>query len=450
MPELRPLGIRGDARYRVVDEARIVEVLLLHGWGFEIRAGERAAAERAAIAALAHWIALGLPFEIAADGMRRFDPAEVVNFCRWSSRHRGDRIWEERFLANGRRLIASHHRTSAPPDAPLLPDALGPRRFTVTLRREFVVGAARRGKRRLLRLPLPLEDAALTDLSVTPLLPCDVAPDIAIAPGRLDARIVAPERPTIVLGVEASFTARPTISGPPRAPLATADRELYTRPDEGLIRTSPRIRALADELGGTAREPLALVERFWNHLLDDLTWGVVHYDELDPAAPIDWVLDTGWFDCQLGSALLVALCRAKGIPARLVGGYLIAPTSPSYHFWAEVWLDDRGWAPFDSVCSDLAAGAPHGAWRHYFFGRLDYRMKTQCLPRIFNLSPSVRFPRSWHALAQPDGDGVEIATIDNDTGALVYREWLRVQRDDTPADASPAAVAKPSVNAAPL
>ena len=85
-----------------------------------------------------------------------------------------------------------------------------------------------------------------------------------------------------------------------------------------LIRISPRIRTLAAELAGSAQGPWATVQRFWDFILDQLISGIMHYDQLDVPYPADQVLDAGWFDCQLGSALLAALCRARRIPARLV------------------------------------------------------------------------------------------------------------------------------------
>src|SRR6202007_979669 len=109
--------------------------------------------------------------------------------------------------------------------------------------------------------------------------------------------------------------------------------ELYTRPSEYLIRITPRIRALADALAGPLRDPWMVVLRFWHFLLDRPNSGVIHYDELDRRHPMDWVVDNGWHDCWLGSGLLAALCRARGIAARIVSGYLLYPKFPSFHYW---------------------------------------------------------------------------------------------------------------------
>jgi hypothetical protein len=171
---------------------------------------------------------------------------------------------------------------------------------------------------------------------------------------------------------------------------------------------------------------MALLARIVDFVMDELAIGAVRYDRLDRAAPLDTILDIGWCDCQMASALLVALCRARGVPARLVSGYWLIPTASSGHYWAEAWVDGR-WLPFDSAAWELAAGGRDLAWRDYYFGRVDHRMTTQVLPRTFNLAPSVRLPARWHALQGIDGDGIAMWTVDDATGALVFRDRIAVR-----------------------
>lgn len=55
--------------------------------------------------------------------------------------------------------------------------------------------------------------------------------------------------------------------------------------------------------------------------------------------------------CRDQAVLLMALCRAKGIPARFVSGYHLKSaadaTQHDLHAWAEVWIPDGGWRGFD-------------------------------------------------------------------------------------------------------
>ena len=349
-----PLG--ADGRNRIFEEGCIVDYLLLCGWARESRCGDRAPAKREARLALDRWVGLGLPFERPAGGVRHFDPAEVLNMLKWSGAQHGDPFWEERFIATGRALIRAFHPSPAAHGVPPRPAMLMPTRIDFTLQREFDLRYFGTGTRTLLRMPLPLEDHALRELAIECVAPPEVDVDFAIAPGRVDARFAAPEAPMITLGVRVSFTVGPGVPDPQPLPLSLIERKLYTRPAEGLIKVDARIAALAARLAGGERDAWIAATKFWNFVHDELTWGAVDYALLDADRPLDHVLDTGWYDCQAGSALLVALCRAIDIPARIVSGYLLYPASPSYHWWAEVWLDDRGWIPLDTIGSDLTAG----------------------------------------------------------------------------------------------
>ena len=115
-----PVAVRPDARYRVVDEARIIDLIALAGWAREIRRGERDAATRGAVEALDRWIAAGLPFTQSPEGKRRFDPAEVINFMKFVGARDGDPFWEQRFVATGRGMILDFHRSDDAVGCPAL------------------------------------------------------------------------------------------------------------------------------------------------------------------------------------------------------------------------------------------------------------------------------------------------------------------------------------------
>lgn len=448
---MNPLGIRVDPRYRIVAESRIVENLLLAGWNFELRDGERERATREAVAALNRCVALGLPFVRGLHGERRFDAPEVTNFIKAASVEGRDRFWDDRIIATGRRLVADHHGDGTKGSPTLSPSALGPRTFRVTLSREFNTAGWPSDKHMRVRLPLPLEDESLRGLEIVPDLPRDVDAEAIIAPGRLDVRLPVPSEGTLTLAATLSFTAYPTVPASPAAPLVAADFELYTRPNEGLATISPRIRTLARSLAGSLTDPWRVVERFWNYLLDRMYLGMIRYDDLDARHPADTALDSGWFDCQLGSALLVALCRAEGIAARVVAGHLLYPTAPVYHYWVEIAIEGRGWVPADLGCADLSSMGRDREWRDYFLGQLDYRMKTQYLPHLFTGNPSVRFPPAWHILARPLRTGAEIGYYAYDSGALIYADRVGVERGPTTAGSGEASAGAGSImNAGPL
>jgi hypothetical protein len=432
------LGVAAGSRRGVASQAQIVELLLTQGFIAEVRRGERAAAETGAHAILERFVERGLGFQRSAGGERSFNPAEVVNFAAWLSLEHDDPYWSERCVPTCRRFVwAAHGLTPragacAPP-----PTALGPRRFKLRFNRLFNLRGLEPGASTRLRLPLPIEDAALSDLKVE-ILPTPGL-EVQFAPGeaRLDARLKVPPAQEVELGFEASFTARPSGDEASPAPLDAETFALYTRPKEGLIAVSEGIRRLAADLAGGERDPWTKVERFWDFLFDRLMCGIVNYDEVDAARPNDWTLANGWCDCQLEVALLAALCRASDIPARMIGGYVMDDETPYQHYWAEVWIAGRGWLPLDlSMSWHFANGGREPAWRDYFRGRLDYRMKTERLPRLFNGTGSIRLPAAWHRLAKLSDDGMDLGFYNSDTGAHIYRDRAAIIGGDAPPTAA--------------
>jgi hypothetical protein len=421
------LGVRLGPRRGAATEAAIVELLLIEGWVAEVRSGDRAAAERQARQTLDQLVEAGLGFQRAASGERRFDPAEVTNFAAWLSLEAGDRFWFDRCVPRSRRFVWAAHGlvprldACAPP-----PTALPPRRFAVRFERLFNLRGRQAGEPAWLRLPRPIEDAALRDLEVT----ASPGPDGArftAGVGRLDVRLEVPANREVELGFTAAFTACPTADQTAPSRLDAADRVLFTRPAEGLIKVDDAIARLAADLAGAERDPWAQVRRFWDFGLQRLRHGVVNHDEIDRARPGSWALENVWCDCQLGSSLVAALCRARGIPARLVGGYVMDPDTPYHHYWAEAWIEDRGWLPLDLYMSwHFSKGGRDLAWGDYYFGRLDYRMKTEVLPHLFNGLGSLRFPPMWHRLSRLLDQGLEMSFHDSADGALIHRDRVAV------------------------
>ena len=199
-------------------------------------------------------------------------------------------------------------------------------------------------------------------------------------------------------------------------------------PNEGLIQVTPRISALADACAAGAATPAETVRRFWDFILDNMCLGAVHYDAVASAPSAgEWALNSGWFDCQVGSALLASLCRARGVPARLLSGYLLYPAAPTFHFWVEVWLGPEGWTPFDLMGWDLSVGGRGAAWRDHFAGRVDARMTTTCMPLRFTGSPGVPYPPLWRVVSSgiPGGAATSVESVD--TSALVLRDEVRIE-----------------------
>jgi hypothetical protein len=402
-----PRGLRFDDHYRNVPEKRILDALYLGGWVYE---KDSPRAEITTRQALDRWIQMGLGVRHHRD-TRLFDPVEVLNFLKQAGMEGRDSFWADRYVTTGRHLVE---------DLALRGDDAA---FRIDFRRTFHVRAA--GGRARLRMPLPLAGHHLADLKISPF--AEAAGDIRVDVDatRLEARMNALGAGNLTIGADLSFTASRR-HGSESGRLSAEETALYLRPREGLIIVSERVRVLAQSLATRAGGPFEMARAFWNHITDELMCGAIHYDQVDADAPCDWVLEAGWFDCQLGSALFVALCRAQGMPARLLGGHLLYRLAPTNHYWAEVWLEDRGWTPVDFLSWDLSLGGRDAAWRDIFFGRLDHRLTTQIMPLAFTGAPGLPVPPDFIILQTATSDGVEIALSGAD-GTPVYTDSISIR-----------------------
>jgi hypothetical protein len=418
------LGNRMEPRYRTVSEACLLDLLLISGWAFELECGRYAEALSSTQASLESWIALGLPYARSDSGERLYDPVEALNFMKWAGFAGLDRFWLERYVGTGRALVSEWTDRR---DGALAPDGRSDARFRVSLQRSFDLRSFAPGTRLRLRMPVPLSSPYVRDIEIRPSVSRERQAELAVSDGRVEARLTAGAEPLLEIEAEVCFTAtpRPADIAPPEGHLDASEKEIYLRPQDALIRITPRILALARTLAGPASAPWNSVRSFWNYMLDELSLGAVHYDQIDARAPGDWVLESGWYDCRVGAALFVSLCRARGVPARIISGHFLYRLLPTQHYWAEAWLDGRGWLPFDLSCWDLSAGGRDPKWRDHFAGSIDYRMVTQCFPRAFTGSMSVPLPPVWHVLQAPCHQGVEISMVGLD-GRLSYRDRIRV------------------------
>jgi hypothetical protein len=387
-------------RYRMIDEARIIEALLFAGWLYELGDADSA---RQARQALQDWVECGLAFRTSLSGERLFDPAEVWAVMKQLARDGRDPHFRRRQMQTWRRFVSDFADSTA---------SLGP--FAVEFRRTFNLTGVTAGRTLRLRLPVPLERAhEYRSVTLAP----EIAGSATVHANRIELRCVAHEA-AVTLAAGLDFSA-------PSSATPDEDKAIYLRSREGLIVVSDRVRELAGKLAGPGSSVAQAVRAFWTYLIEAFTCAPIHYDQVDAAAPCDRVLDTGLYDCQLGAALFAALCRARDIPARLVGGHFLYRRAPTNHFWAEYWCPGDGWIPVDFIGWDLSCGGDDPAWRDRFFGRLDARLITQSLPNDFTGAPGGPVPPAWHLLQTAAGDGVDIALTALD-GRPVYSDFVRM------------------------
>jgi hypothetical protein len=422
------LGINSDARYCVVAEDQILDALRLC-WLFEARGGAEVWADRQAQENLERWRVEGLPCR--REGPRRyFDFCQVVNFLTWAGLTHNDPVYWHNALPTTRRVALEFNSKGSTADAPG-PGA--PARFEIRLRREFNLRGCEPCRVLRLRVPLPLTEQTQSEASVKLVQPCSGEFRTIIAPGRLEVQLPGAVRSeSAVVEVRIRFTSScqaVAVNGQRLQAWDTAspDYQLYTRRSEGLIQVTVPIVSLAESLSRSAPDAWQAVQAFWSFFFERMHFGYIHHDELDAADPLACVVRRGWCDCYTGSALLVALCRARGIPARIVSGLLLTPSMPNDHYWVEVLLPPYGWLPVDLMSWNLAAGKlDQEPWSHFFLGRLDHRMKNQCLPHVMLGKPGIRFPTAWYMLPHYTATGCARSFYSLRTQELLYRDDVQV------------------------
>jgi transglutaminase-like putative cysteine protease len=431
--EIAGLGVNFTGRYSVVPEPEVLRAIALSGWLSELQQGDLAKPHEAATRSLERWIGQGLR-HVVRDGERLFDVSEVLNHCLLRGRQGGDPTWD-RFISQGRGL-ARHFREpegAAPPatDAAGRYDGL---RWRVSWRREFNLEGRPPGLLLRLRIPIPYEDSTQDAIQIEPILPPVERIEVRRARESLEVRLAAADAPgqRITLGVDISarvYQRRVDVDPDRVAPydLQSAEYALYTRPLDGLIRLSPDVRRVAAEVAGELTNPWRIAEALWAYLGDTLIMHFVHLTELDREDPLGFVLRHGWSDCYIGAALFAGLCRARGVPARVTGGISLYPAVSFLHYWAEVLIPPYGWVPMDTISWNLAAGeGSKGTWANFFRGRVDYRLKTECLPTIVTGPIGIRFPAEWYLVQTFEDGQLQIAYYDRSSGALLFRDRLRV------------------------
>ncbi|MGW4463834.1 transglutaminase family protein [Micromonospora sp. NPDC004704] len=118
-----------------------------------------------------------------------------------------------------------------------------------------------------------------------------------------------------------------------------------------LTAADPAIRDLAATMDG--RDRLAVAERFCDHVHDAITY---RFGVTSVATTAAEALAGGHGVCQDSAHVMIALCRAVGLPARYVSGHLLGEGGT--HAWVEVVVADKAGAravAFDP-CNGRRAG----------------------------------------------------------------------------------------------
>ena len=141
--------------------------------------------------------------------------------------------------------------------------------------------------------------------------------------------------------------------------------------------------------------------------------------------------DLGLGVCQDYSHLFISVCRALGIPARYVSGYVNHPGELATHAWSQVWGGDKvGWVDVDPTTSkfvtddhvaigygrDYSDVPPNrGLWK----GRAEETISV-----TVKVEPVDRVPMDWNELSTPGRPAIATGTMfqSQRMGSMVQRQ----------------------------
>ena len=206
--------------------------------------------------------------------------------------------------------------------------------------------------------------------------------------------------PAKPLEVVTEFTLRRRTVEPPSgfltksSPLNAEHRRVFAaelRRDELHMEVTPALQKIADDLAKAETNPVAQAKKFFKYVVDKSE----HYSKSGPMPKGKCLGDAG--ECLAGTgdcctdqhALFIALCRARGIPCRLMFGSRLQDKNegkdhdPGYRCWPNFFAPGLGWVALDVSSGDAASGDLWGNW----FGGLDDRRAEWAEGRDFDLEP---------------------------------------------------------------
>lgn len=129
------------------------------------------------------------------------------------------------------------------------------------------------------------------------------------------------------------------------------DLSRYLQSEELIESDDPFVIDIANSIGGNSREEI--LQNIYVYLQKNIKYTIV------PNLGAKRTLTEKIGKCADYTAAMVALCRAKGIPARVVAGEMFDEQGTA-HAWAEVYYDEYGWVTYDPTFEGTYIQHPNG------------------------------------------------------------------------------------------
>ncbi len=116
------------------------------------------------------------------------------------------------------------------------------------------------------------------------------------------------------------------------------DLKRYLKPEPLIESDDPYIKSIARKIKGDSQEEI--LQNIYEYIQDNMQYRIINNVGAKKA------LQQGYGKCSEYAAIMIALCRAKKIPARMILGNIAREKYPQ-HNWVEVYYDKYGWVMYD-------------------------------------------------------------------------------------------------------
>jgi transglutaminase-like putative cysteine protease len=163
------------------------------------------------------------------------------------------------------------------------------------------------------------------------------------------------------------------------------------RKDEKHMEVTQKIQDIADDLAGSEKNPVVQARKFFDFVIEKSD----HYSKFGPMpkgnclGSAEECLGGAGDCCTDQHALFIALCRARGIPCRLMYGSRLKLENegkdydPGYRCWPNFFAPGLGWVPLDISSADTSKPEQVSD----YFGGIDDRRLEWAEGRDFELEP---------------------------------------------------------------
>lgn len=292
---------------------------------------------------LRQWREGGLPY-LEKRGKRFYDPLEIQNWVMWFGRDVTP-IWG----------VLINQLTSVFKEWPTcLSGCFGetfrnPKRREVRYKIKLPSEVIKAGQTIRLWMPYPLEYPSQRDIKLMDVVPEPQTVRICDGHGVIFNEIVVREDQPLEMSERFSYYTYETHFNIDPDTIKDHDKtdpenSFYISKDKHL-RLNNEITNLSHSIIKAEKNPILAARAICKWILENYTYGAVHHEDIENET--DFILRKRYGDCGTMSFLLISLARSIGIPARLIGGFLVSERLCSPHAWAEILLPNLEWFPID-------------------------------------------------------------------------------------------------------